>query len=192
MKDKLFTKLSKLLHKIGVEDTKIEEIVNDLKDDKEDVVLDEDVDKDVKDDKAEDEIKTDDEMKKDDVKEDITKEDVKDDVVADKPVLEEPKEPIEEPKDELKEEAEEITEEKKNDIVDAHQGEEIVALKEEVNGVKTKMEEYGEKLTALYNALKEAGIIEKEKKDIGLPGKATSMVEEETTADLLKKMNSRF
>lgn len=176
MKDKLFTKLSKLLHKIGVEDTKIEEIVNDLKD--EEVVKDEVV---------EDDAKT--EEPKDDVKEDV----VKEEIVEDKPVLEEPKEPItEEPKDDLKQEQKEITEEKKNDIVDAHQGEEIVTLKEEVNGVKTKMEEYGEKLTALYNALKEAGIIEKEKKDIGLPGKATSMVEEETTADLLKKMNSRF
>ena len=163
MKDKLLTKLSKLLHKLGVEDTKIEEIVNDLKDDK-------DVDETVKD------------------GEDVTNETIKDDVVAEKPV-----EPVkEEPKDDLEKEQEEITEEKKNDVIDAHQGEEIVALKEDVNGVKTKMEEYGEKLTALYNALKEAGIIEKEKKDIGLPGKATSMVEEETTADLLKKMNSRF
>lgn len=185
MKDKLLTKLSKLLHKIGVEDTKIEEIVNDLKDDKEeDVVKTEDVKK--------DEVVKDEPVKNDEVAEDI-KEDVKEDVVEDKPVLGQPEEPIkEEPKDELKEEQEEITEEKKNDIVDAHQGEEIVAIKEEVNGVKTKMEEYGEKLTALYNALKEAGIIEKEKKDIGLPGKATSMVEEESTADLLKKMNSRF
>jgi hypothetical protein len=180
MKDKLFTKLSKLLHKIGVEDAKIEEIVNDLKDDKDEVV-DEDV-------KEDEEIKIDEEPKKDDVKEDEK-------IVEDKPSLDnvdKPEEPIEEPKDDLKQEQEEITEEKKNDIVDAHQGEEIVTLKEEVNGVKTKMEEYGEKLTALYNALKEAGIIEKEKKDIGLPGKATSMVEEETTADLLKKMNSRF
>lgn len=168
MKDKLFTKLSKLLHKIGVEDTKIEEIVNDLKDDKDEVV--------------EDDIKV--EEPKDDVKEDVVKEEV---------VENKPEEPIkDELKDELKEESKEITEEKKNDIVDAHQGEEIVTLKEEVNGLKTKMEEQGEKLTALYNALKEAGIIEKEKKDIGLPGKATSMVEEETTADLLKKMNSRF
>lgn len=185
MKDKLFTKLSKLLHKIGVEDTKIEEIVNDLKDDKEDVVLDEDV--------KDEEIKNE-EPKQEDVKEDEETKTEK--IVEEKPVLdnamEQPEEPIEEPKDDLKQEAEEITEEKKNDIVDAHQGEEIVTLKEEVNGVKTKMEEYGEKLTALYNALKEAGIIEKEKKDIGLPGKATSMVEEETTADLLKKMNSRF
>lgn len=187
MKDKLLTKLSKLLHKIGVEDTKIEEIVNDLKDDKEEDVV-----------KTED-VKKDEPVKNDEVAEDI-KEDVKEDVVEDKPVLEQPEEPIkeepiktdEEIKDGLAEEQEEITEEKKNDIVDAHQGEEIVTLKEEVNGVKTKMEEYGEKLTALYNALKEAGIIEKEKKDIGLPGKATSMVEEETTADLLKKMNSRF
>lgn len=174
MKDKLLTKLSKLLHKLGVEDTKIEEIVNDLKDEEEDVVKEEEI-------KTED-VKT--EPTTEPVKEDITKEDVKDDVVA---------EPVtEEPKDDLKQEQHEITEEKKNDIVDAHQGEEIVTLKEEINGVKTKMEEYGEKLTALYNALKEAGIIEKEKKDIGLPGKATSMVEEETTADLLKKMNSRF
>lgn len=184
MKDKLLTKLSKLLHKLGVEDTKIEEIVNDLKDTEE-----EDVGK--------DEIKT--EPTTEPVKEE-TKEDGAEEKVA---VEEKPEEPIkdetieqpvknDEVADELKEEAEEITEEKKNDIVDAHQGEEIVALKEEVNGVKTKMEEQGEKLTALYNALKEAGIIEKEKKDIGLPGKATSMVEEETTADLLKKMNSRF
>lgn len=184
MKDKLLTKLSKLLHKLGVEDTKIEEIVNDLQDDKEEEeVVKEDVkkDEDIKDDVEE--------PKKEDVKED----DVKDEIVEDKPVLEQPEEPVtEEPKDDLKQEQEEITEEKKNDIVDAHQGEEIVALKEEVNGVKTKMEEHGEKLTALYNALKEAGIIEKEKKDIGLPGKATSMVEEESTADLLKKMNSRF
>lgn len=177
MKDKLLTKLSKLLHKLGVEDTKIEEIVNDLQDDKEE--------EDVK----EDEIKTEptaEPVKEEDVKKDNVE------AVEEKPVLEEPKEPIEEPKDDLKQEQEEITEEKKNDIVDAHQGEEIVALKEEVNGVKTKMEEHGEKLTALYNALKEAGIIEKEKKDIGLPVKATAMVEEETTADLLKKMNSRF
>lgn len=190
MKDKLFTKLSKLLHKIGVEDTKIEEIVNDLKDDKEDVVLDE---KDIKDDTKDGDIKT--EPTIEPVKEE-TKEDGAGEVVAveEKPVLDKPEEPVkEEPiKDELKEEAEEITEEKKNDIVDTHQGEEIVTLKEEVNGVKTKMEEYGERLTALYNALKDAGIIEKEKKDIGLPVKATSMVEEETTADLLKKMNSRF
>ena len=164
MKDKLLTKLSKLLHKIGVEDTKIEEIVDDLKDDKDEVV--------------EDDIKV--EEPKDDIKEDV----VKEEVVEDKP-----EEPV---KDELKEESKEITEEKKNDIVDAHQGEEIVTLKEEVNGVKAKMEEHGEKLTALYNALKEAGIIEKEKKDIGLPGKAMSMVEEETTADLLKKMNYLF
>lgn len=185
MKDKLFTKLSKLLHKIGVEDTKIEEIVNDLKDDKEEVV-----DEAVKDDEVVDEIKI--EPTTEPVKEEPKDEVVKEESVPaeEKPVL--PEEPIEEPKDELKEEQKEITEEKKNDIVDAHQGEEIVTLKEEVNGVKTKMEEYGEKLTALYNALKEAGIIEKEKKDIGLPGKATSMVEEETTADLLKKMNSRF
>lgn len=181
MKDKLLTKLSKLLHKIGVEDTKIEEIVNDLKDDKEEVV-----DKD-------EEIKNE-EPKQEDVKEDV----VKEEIVDDKPVLEEPEEPIEEPikdetiKNDLVEEQEEITEEKKNDIVDTHQGEEIVALKEDVNGVKTKMEEYGEKLTALYNALKEAGIIEKEKKDAGLPGKANGMVEEETVSDLLKKMNSRF
>lgn len=176
MKDKLLTKLSKLLHKLGVEDTKIEEIVNDLQDDK---------DEEIKDGEAEDEIKT------EPTAEPVKEEDVKKDNVE--AVEEKPEEPVaEEPKDELKEEAEEITEEKKNDIVDAHQGEEIVALKEEVNGVKTKMEEQGEKLTALYNALKEAGIIEKEKKDIGLPGKATSMVEEETTADLLKKMNSRF
>lgn len=178
MKDKLLTKLSKLLHKLGVEDTKIEEIVNDLQDDKEDeeVVKEEDVSKD-------EEIKN--EEPKDDVKEDDVK-------VDDKPVLDNAIKEPEEPKDDLKQEHEEITEEKKNDVIDAHQGEEIVALKEDVNGVKTKMEEYGEKLTALYNALKQAGIIEKEKKDIGLPGKATSMVEEESTADLLKKMNSRF
>lgn len=186
MKDKLFTKLSKLLHKIGVEDTKIEEIVNDLKNDEvaDEAVLEEDV------------VKTEpttEPTKKEDVKEEDAKKDDAEEKVAveEKPVL--PEEPVkEEPKDDLEKEQEEITEEKKNDIVDAHQGEEIVTLKEEVNGVKTKMEEYGEKLTALYNALKEAGIIEKEKKDIGLPGKATSMVEEETTADLLKKMNSRF
>lgn len=183
MKDKLFTKLSKLLHKIGVEDTKIEEIVNDLKDEKDEAVLEEDV------------VKTEpttEPAKEEDVKEeDVKKDDAEDVAVEEKPVL--PEEPVkEEPKDDLEKEQEEITEEKKNDIVDAHQGEEIVTLKEEVNGVKTKMEEYGEKLTALYNALKEAGIIEKEKKGIGLPGKATSMVEEETTADLLKKMNSRF
>ena len=189
MKDKLLTKLSKLLHKLGVEDTKIEEIVNDLKNDKDvdETVKDgEDVTNEtIKDDVVAD-VKTE-PIKNDEVKEDV-KEDVKYDVVAEKPV-----EPItEEPKDDLEKEQEEITEEKKNDVIDAHQGEEIVALKEDVNGVKTKMEEYGEKLTALYNALKEAGIIEKEKKDIGLPGKATSMVEEETTADLLKKMNSRF
>lgn len=178
MKDKLLTKLSKLLHKLGVEDTKIEEIVNDLQDDKEDeeVVKEEDVSKD-------EEIKN--EEPKDDVKEDDVK-------VDDKPVLDNAIKEPEEPKDDLKQEHEEITEEKKNDVIDAHQGEEIVALKEDVNGVKTKMEEYGEKLTALYNALKQAGIIEKEKKDIGLPGKATSMVEEESAADLLKKMNSRF
>lgn len=191
MKDKLFTKLSKLLHKIGVEDTKIEEIVNDLKDDKEEVVLDEE---DIKDDTKDGDIKT--EPTTEPVKEETKDEVVKEEgaPAEEKPVLDQPEEPVkEEPiKDELKEEAEEITEEKKNDIVDAHQGEEIVSLKEEVNGVKTKMEEYGERLTALYNALKEAGIIEKEKKDIGLPIKATSMVEEETTADLLKKMNSRF
>lgn len=182
MKDKLLTKLSKLLHKIGVEDTKIEEIVNDLKDDKEEAV-------------KEDEVKTEPEAEP-------IKQVAEEGGDENKPVLTEPEKPIEEPikdetieeptKGDLEKEQEEITEEKKNDIVDTHQGEEIVALKEDVNGVKTKMEEYGEKLTALYNALKEAGIIEKEKKDAGLPGKANGMVEEETTADLLKRMNSRF
>lgn len=184
MKDKLLTKLSKLLHKIGVEDTKIEEIVNDLKDDKEEAV---DKDEEIKN----EDVKKDEPSKNDEVAEDV----VKEEIVDDKPVLDEPEKPIEEPGEavgDLEKEKEQITEEKKNDIVDTHQGEEIVALKEDVNGVKTKMEEYGEKLTALYNALKEAGIIEKEKKDVGLPGKASGMVEEETVSDLLKKMNSRF
>lgn len=186
MKDKLLTKLSKLLHKIGVEDTKIEEIVNDLKDGGEETV---DKDEEIKN----EDVKKDEPSKNDEVAEDV----VKEEIVDDKPVLDEPGKPEEPIKDEptktdLVEEQEEITEEKKNDIVDTHQGEEIVALKEDVNGVKTKMEEYGEKLTALYNALKEAGIIEKEKKDVGLPGKANGMVEEETVSDLLKKMNSRF
>lgn len=178
MKDKLLTKLSKLLHKIGVEDTKIEEIVNDLKDDKENAVEEE-----VKEDIVKTEPET--EPKKDGTEETD---------VETKTTLDKPEEPIKDEtiKNDLEQEKEEITEEKKNDIVDTHQGEEIVALKEDVNGVKTKMEEYGEKLTALYNALKEAGIIEKEKKDVGLPGKANGMVEEETVSDLLKKMNSRF
>lgn len=183
MKDKLLTKLSKLLHKIGVEDTKIEEIVNDLKDDKEEVV---DKDEEIKN----EDVKKDEPSKNGEVAEDV----VKEEIVDDKPVLDKPEEPIkdETAKEDLEKENEQITEEKKNDIIDTHQGEEIVALKEDVNGVKTKMEEYGAQLTALYNALKEAGIIEKEKKDVGLPGKASGMVEEETTADLLKRMNSRF